>query len=801
MGSWARDLRYAARFLRQRPLFTAVAVLALTLGIGSNTAIFSVVQAVLLRPLPFPQPEQLVLLWESQPGMPNASFSPPDYEDIAALPAWQSISAYRHASFNLGTRSQPERVLAAETTASFFEVMQARAVVGRTYGAQDARSGAVVLSHRLWVRLFGAQPSVVGRTVTLNGQPTTILGVMGPELTLPRQAEMWVASRDGIPGAGSDKSVTRGEHYLRAVGRLSGSLSEAHAQLKALAARLAKEYPDSNEGHGFQAGELQEQLVSASRPALYMLLAAVALVLLIACANVANLLLARAATRQRELAIRVALGASRGQLVRQLLTESVVLAALGGGLGVLLAFWGVDALVALAGRALPRAAEVSVDGGALLFTAALAITTGIVFGLAPALSATSVDPDAALKDGGGGRVGEGRRRSRLRATLVVGEVAVAVVLLAAAGLMIRSFWKLSAVDPGFAPEGALTFRVSAPPSLTSEAQVTQYFQELDARVAALPGVSAAGATGNLPLSGSNTNSHVIIDGRPRPATSAEQTRLEEQAVTPGYFKAMGLRLLAGRLLTLADTAGAPKVMVVNEATARELFPGEDAVGKRVSFDTGDPDWVEIVGVVSDLRQFGLTEPTKPEAFFPHAQHPWRELSFVVRAPTDLGALATAVRREVAAIPPGEAAYNLRPLSELVSDSLAQRRFTLLLLLTFAAAALLLAAVGVYGVMSYSVAQRTRELGVRLALGARPMDVLRMVLRQGLALAGAGVGVGIALALFLTRLLSTLLYGVAPYDPGTLLAVALVLGVCAVVSCLAPAVAATRVDPMTSLRAE
>ncbi len=799
MSAWIQDLRFAGRFLRQQVLFTTVAVVALALGIGSNTAIFSVVQAVLLRPLPFPSPDELVMLWETQPGMQQASISPRDYEDMAALPEWKSVSAYRSVSFNLTLRGLPERVVGAETTAGFFDVLQAKVALGRPFSFEDERSGAVVLSHRLWVRLFGAQPSVIGRTVILDGQPSTIIGVAGPEVGLPRQAELWVAARDGIPGAVGARRTNRGDHYLNAVARLAAPERQATARLAALSEQLAKLHPDSNAGHAFKLGGLQEQLVGASRPALYMLLAAVGLVLLIACANVANLLLARATTRQRELAIRVALGASRGQLIRQLLTESVVLALLGGGCGVLLAFWGVDALVALAGRALPRAAEVSVDGGALAFTAALALLTGLIFGLAPAITATAVDPESALKDGA--RTGDGRRRNRVRAALVVGEVAVAVVLLAGAGLMIRSFWKLSAVDPGFEPAGALSFRVSAPPSLASDAQVVAYFGELDRRIAALPGVGSSGATGNLPLSGSNTNSNVILEGRPRPATPSEQLRLEEQAVTPGFLKALGVRLLAGRLLTAQDSAQAPKVMVVNEAAVRKFFPGESGVGRRVSFDTGDPDWVEIVGVVSDLRQFGLAEATRPEAYYPHAQHPWRELSFVVRSPADLGALGTAVRREISSVPPGEAAYQVRPLSELVRDSLAQRRFTLLLLLTFAAVALLLAAVGVYGVMSYSVAQRTRELGVRLALGARPMDVLRMVLRQGLALAGAGVGVGLALALFFTRLISTLLYGVAPYDPGTLLAVAGLLGVCALASCLIPAVAATRVDPMTSLRAE
>src|SRR5713101_3755506 len=770
-----QDLGYALRRLRNQPGYAAAAVLALALGIGCTTAIFSVMQAVLLRTLPVPRPERLVSLLEDQPQFPDASLSAPDFLDLKAqIRSFESVSAYFGMRMVLTGIDRPERVIGSETDGDYFQVLQASAMVGRLYGRGS--SGEVVLSERLWRRIFGADPRAVGRTLSVDGEPRTIVGVLSSGSSVPTRHEMWVSTVGELPTIpGFPQGVTmRGEHYVGGIARLrpGGTLAQGQAELDALSSRLAAAYPSTNKDHRLRGRSLQERIVGEAKRPLWILLGGVVLVLLIACANVAGLQLARAAAGERDLAVRAALGASRAQLVRQILVESAVLALVGGVLGLVASWWGVTVLVALAGCT-----------GAVITAC-----------LVPALLASRADSMAALRTG----ASTTGHRSPLRDALVTGEVALAVMLLAGAALLVRSFERLRAVDPGFRPEGAVVLPLSH-----AEKGAEEFHAEVARRVSAIPGVRAAGAVLNLPMSGSNTSGDISFEGRPsRPGEYIAET----QFVSGDYFRAMGIPVRRGRYLTAQDTARSARVGVVNEAFARRFFPGDEALGKRFSYgvaDSGTPTWVEIVGVVGDVRQYGLARAPEPEVYYPLGQAPARavEMTLVIRSDLGLASLLSSLRTEIGSLDPDQPVTGLQSLESSVPTTLQQRRLSTLLLSLFSAGALLLALLGIYATLAYSVVQRTREIGVRMALGARGGAVVRLVVGQGMRLAALGAGLGVAFALLLGRVIAALLYGVGAHDPMTFAAVVVLLLGAALLACWVPARRASRVDPLIALRAE
>ncbi|MBV9924270.1 MAG: ABC transporter permease [Acidobacteria bacterium] len=796
-----QDIRYAVRRLLKSPGFAAVAVGALALGIGANTAIFSVVNSVLLRPLPYPQPEQLVQLWESRPrqNMPRVEIAPHEFIAWAEQSqSFQRLAAIDSAEYNLTGRGEPARVTGALVSAGYFPLLGVQPVQGRAFLEEEDRPGAsevVVLSHELWQTRFNSDPSIVGQTLSLDGVACTIVGVLPRGFRLPQGAAL------ARPIAFSAEDRTRpGSHFLNVLGRLKDGVGapQAEAEMATVASRVEQSLGGTNVGHQVVVVPLHEQVVGGARTALLTLLAAVALVLLIACANVANLLLARAAARRREVAVRAALGASRWRIVRQLLAESLLLAGLAGVLGLLLAVWGVELLVRLDPAGVQRAGEVTLDWRVLAFTLGLSVLTGILFGLAPALQASKTDFVESLKEGG--RSGQGLARSRLRSGLVVGEVALTLVLLVGAGLLLKSFSRLLAVDPGLDARNVLTLDVALPSAKYNEPQrITAFYERLVQEAAAVPGVQAAGVVSVLPLAGDDTSNFVQIEGR-APLPPGQAMRAGRRNVSADYFRTLGIPVKRGRALAASDADGAQPVLVINESLARSFFPDEDPVGKRVR--TGDKSpWVEIVGVVGDVRHRGLDVDARPEMFFPHTQTPSRRMTLVVRSSGDPAALAAPLRERVRSIDRDQPVGDVKTMEEWVSESVASRRFTAALLGVFAAAAAALAALGLYGVVSYSVAQRTHEIGLRVALGARPRDVLRLVIGQGLTLTLVGAAVGLAAAFALTRVISGLLFNVGATDPSIFVAVPLLLVVVALLACYLPARRATKVDPMVALRYE
>jgi putative ABC transport system permease protein len=664
---------------------------------------------------------------------------------------------------------------------------------------QPGRDKVVILSNGLWQRRFGGDPKILDQTITLSGQGYTVIGVMpatfrfgGPELALwtpmaftPQQAQ------------------SHGGHWLSVIGRLKPGATEnqARTEMVAIAGRLAAQYPDANTGWGVKLMPLLDYMVKDIKPSLIVLLCAVAFVLLIACANVANLLLARAAGRQKEIAIRTALGAGRARIIRQLLTESALLATLGGAAGLALAKWGMDLLLKLAPQDLPRMSDVALDGRALAFTAAVTLLTGLIFGLVPALQSSRPNLNETMNETGRGST-EGRRRQLVRGALVALEVASALVLLVGSGLLIKSFWRLQQVDPGFNPDNTLTLSVSLPRSkYPEEPQQVAFFQQLLEKVRALPGVQAAGATNPLPMAGDTVLGFVVQGRPPLPPGAGQSTNY--YSVSADYFKAMGIRLLRGRLISERDTKEAPHVAVINETMAKKIFPDEDPIGKRITFDDreANPDWYEIVGVVGDVKQYGLDQATPMQTYEPYTQQTYPFMTLVARASGDPTTLTAAIRNAVLELDKEQPIANVRTLDRILSASTAQQRFSALLLGVFAAVAMSLAAVGIYGVLSYAVTQRTPEIGIRMALGAARGDVLRLVVGAGMRLALLGVAVGLVVAFGLTRLMSALLFGVSPTDPMIFGLIPLLIVIVALLACWVPARRATKVDPMIALRAE
>ena len=812
------DLRYALRMFVRTPVFTGMTVLALALGIGANSAIFSVVNAVLLKPLPYAEPERLVMVWNdnTREGVPHYPMSPANFLDVKAATRTLDRMELMYSFLTtptLSTNAGTEQMSAAGTTPGMFELLGRGAALGRTLQSRD-RADVIVLSDGYWRRRFGADPGIVGQQLMVEGRPTTVIGIMPPDFHFPLKSmlgpsgfspsvepDVWTPIDLTDPRFVQNGVPVRVPHYLSVVGRLApgATVEQARQEIIGITARLAEEYPEINRGLSGTVVSLHDQAVGRVRPALVLLLAGVGFVLLMACVNVANLLLARSVARQKEIAVRTALGAGRARLLRQMLAESLLLAFAGGLLGVAFVWAGVRVLVAIAPPELPRLNEIQPDMAVLLFTAAVSLCAGVLVGTAPAIAAGRGDVQSALKDTSRGVAG-GVLRQRLRAALVVGEVALAVVLTVGAGLLLRSFVTLLAVDPGFRPENLLTLQIQVPRRLAAADARNAFYSEMFGRLDALPGVVASGGTTRLPLGSTNVSTRVMIDGRAMAA--AEMPEVEMRRAVHDYFRAMGIPVVRGRTFSSEDGPNTQPVAVVNQTMARRLWPNEDPVGKRFKMGTNPATpWTTVIGVVGDLRHAGLDVEPASEFYIWYRQGPPVAPFIVVRTQGDPAALADSVRAELKALEKDMAVYDMRTMTEVRAASVAERRFILILAMAFGVLALTLAAVGVYGVMALVVSERTQEMGIRLALGAEPMKVLGLVVRQGVTLAALGIAVGFLAALALTPLMAGQLYGIEAADPTTLATVPGLLLLVAFMACVIPARRAMRVDPVTALRYE
>ena len=800
------DLRYAVRMLAKSPAFSLIAILTLGLAIGANSAIFSVVDAVLLRPLPYPHSEQLVRVFGSQPQLALAPTAPANFiEWKEENQVFDRIGTYVGQGFNLLGGDKPERVIGVRASADLLQLLGVQPALGRLFTNdedQEGRGQVVILSHEFWRNRFGGEPNTLQQTITLNDQPYTVIGVMPAGFAFPgTRTQVWV------PVAfNAAERKTRDTNFIDVVARLKPgvSIEQARANMNAVARSQTERYPKTNTGIGVKVVSLQEHTVGDVRPMLVVLLGAVAFVLLIACANVANLLLARAAARQREMAIRGALGASRTRVVRLLLTESVLLAVVGGAVGLLLAIWSLDLLVSLKPANLPRLAEIGVNRTVFLFTLAVSVVTGLLFGVAPALQVSKMDLNEGLKESSRGGT-DSPRRHRMRALLVVSEVALSLVLLVGAGLMIRSFSRLLAVDPGFKADHVLTAFVSLPVSkYPKREEQTAFFDRLLERLRNVPGVSAAGVVSDIPLYGGSSTGF-DVDGRPE-AAPGQRPLTDYRVINPDYFATMGMKLVKGRAFSRYDNEDAPGVVIINETMAARFFAGEDPVGRRLDL-SGDPkDLREIVGVVGDVRNYGVDAEVKPEVYVPFLQSAPGYLSGMVSAMTiavrsaiEPTALAASLREQVQALDKDQPVSEIRTMEWYLADSMAQRRFNVLLLGAFAGLALILAAVGIYGVIAYTVTQRTHEMGIRIALGAQGGDILKLIFAHAMLTTLAGIVIGLGAAFGLTRLLQNLLYQVTATDPFVFASITLLLLVVAMAATYIPARRAMKVDPITALR--
>jgi putative ABC transport system permease protein len=801
MNTFFQDIRYGLRMLLKHKGFTAVAVMALGLGIGANTAIFSLVNGMLLRPLPFPNPEKIIYFEGQNPskGITDSNISFPDFIDWSQqTDLFASTTAFYTANANFGANgAEPERVPRAGVTTGFFPVLGVQPVLGRAFVPADDQPNTqtvAIISDKLWKRRFGSDSAIIGKQVQISARPITIIGVMAPGFEFPEQTQIWMTS--GVKM--SDEP--RDNRSWQAIARLNPgvNLEEAQSRISAINAKLANEFPETSKGWDANLSVLHEKIVREAKPSLLALLGAVGFVLLIACANVANLLLARSAARQKEIAIRAAMGASRGRVLRQMLTESFLLSAIGGIAGLLLSVWLIQALLSIVPEGAPRLDQVGIDYRVLTFAFVISALTGVLFGLVPAFQASKLDVTSALKEGG--RSGEGHRRTSARSLLLIGEVALSLILLVGAGLLIKSFVRLQEVRPGFNSHNVLIASVALPGFKYKEPQRPEFFRQLIERLEAAPGVQAVGGAVNLPLGASGYGIGRAFVPEGRPLTVDDSADASFSTITGDYFRALQIPLIAGRTFERRDNADAPKVVIINEAVAKRHFgsPAE-AIGKRLTIWRDEQFLREIVGVVGDTKTAALDAQGGAQIYVPHAQDwQWNFMAMVVRTASDPAGFVTTFRREVQALDKDQPVYNVRTMDDVVMNSLGTRRVSMQLFAVFACAALLLAALGIYGVMAYSVTQRTQEIGIRMALGAQKSDVLGLVIRQGMTLTVIGVAVGLGGAVALTRLIANLLFGVEATDPLTFLAIPVLLLFVALVACYLPARRAARLDPTVAL---
>jgi putative ABC transport system permease protein len=805
-----RDVKYGVRVLLRQPGFSLVVVLTLGLGIGANTAIFSVVNAVLLRALPYKDPSRLVVVWgnDTRAGNPRTPVAAANFIDLRDQNrVFEETAAYLSftPTMSLTGISEPLQVTQSMVTPNLFSMLGADAATGRTFLPEEAQVGkddVVILSYGLWQRAFGGRPDIVGKALTINGFNYTVVGVMREDFYfLFRNVDIWLPLSFNTRFNPNNTATNRAGGVLGVMGKLKPgvTLEQARSDLSAIAGNLEQQYPQTNTGLGVTLVPLHEQVTGGVRRALLVLLGAVSFVLLIACANVATLLLARSASRKKEVAIRAALGAGRGRVIRQLLTESVLLSVAGGAIGLALARWGIDFILSMSPAEIPRQSEIGIDAWVLAFTSGVSIMTGVVFGIAPAIQASGTDPGQSLKDGG--RASSSPTRHRLRSALVVSEIALTLVLLIGAGLLIRSFSRLMQVSPGFITNNVLTVGIALPQSRgASAAEANAFYDELFKRIEDLPGVESVGAVTRLPLTAAGVSTKIDIEGRPLPV--AERPEVEFRRASRNYFRTLGIPVLNGRSFNEQDRAGAASVVIINEAAARLFWPDEDPVGRRIkTIPNPNAPWSTIVGVVGDVRHFGLDAEPRPELYIPFDQGPPTGPFMVIRTSDDPLSVVGAVRAQIQSVNKDQPLGSIQTMSRVLDTSVAARRFNMLLLGLFAGLALLLAAVGVYGVISYSVSQRTQEIGVRIALGAGSSNVLGLILGQGLKLVGAGVATGLVGALAITRIMSSLLFGIGATDPVTFFAISLLLVGVAMMACYVPARRATKVDPMVALRRE
>jgi predicted permease len=814
MAALLQDVKYSFRLLRKNPAFTAAAAIVLALGIGANTAIFTVVNAVLLRPLPFPDVGRLVQIWhvppaKSFPGMTRFAVSAANYLDWKARNhSFQQMAIYTFSNFTMSGKGQPETVNAASVAADFFAVYQVQPILGRVFSREEDQPGhnnVVILSYPFWQSHFGGDQKVVGQTVSLDGHPSTIVGVMGPTFQRPSFARIWT------PLAMTDQQrAVRGEHHYSVIGRLKPNvtLSQAQAELDTISRNLEQEYPEDDKGWGAIAKPLRDALVEDMRPALLILLGAVALVLLIACANVANLVLAKTVVRHQEIAIRTALGASRGRVLQQMLSETVLLSLFGGALGLYLAHFGVNLIVHFFGDELPQGVEIHVDTWVLMFTLGASVLAGILAGTAPAWRFTKINVNEALKQGLG-RSGSDSGGNRTRTTLLVAEVALSLMLLIAAGLMIRSLWALQSVNPGFDSRNVLTMDIGVTRhKFDSPQKQSDFYDTVLQRVRSLPGVDSAGVIDSLPLTG-GSNQPIAIEGRPT-AMMSDQPEVAVRAISTGYIGAMHIPVLKGRDFSDADSADRPATILISESMAHRFWPNENPLGKRLTLTFSPGHVREIVGVVGDVKQDALNVDEPVATLYvpmmqlsPPPAMDWvsSPMFLVVRTNLASGSLVSAVTGAIHQVDKEISIHDIVTMDDFLAASLLPQRFNMLLLASFAGLALLLAGIGIYSVLSYVVKRRTREIGVRIALGAKTRDIVAMVLREGMRPAASGMLIGLAGAFIFARFMVHVIYGVRPADPLTFVAVSLLLGIIALIACIVPAYRATQVEPMKALREE